>query len=291
MRNPLLFSLLACAAATAAVPTTNLCQDWVFRGQEYAPDFAWRRDSVFTRETERGFPPNEFSWKFRYDAATGYPRSMAIHSFDGTKSPTLSVSATADGFTMEDVESRQSLIHSYESRNDTLVHRTQFIDQGQTKVIWVGKVWATGRFETAAYDGMTDSTRSFLLQDTLRTIHWPGMDPNAQEIDNCTSPTPDSCVCRNSNLTTTLLARGPWNDGFSISSFWGDSAIYSTRIETYFLPFVANTGVARKAGGPRNPSRPSPLRWNGTRPSATSASANPLEQLRRGQIPANTPRP
>lgn len=272
MASILIIVQLGWNLAFSGLPSTNLCEDATFLLREHAPDFPWRQDSTHFLETEGSYV-NEASHKYSYDPATGLPQTRVSYS-NGDEPDRFVATPIQNGVVWEG--------------SDTLLVRME----GETSIvslrsrggpILTSSMWKNGHRWSWVSGSDVDSGRSSWVGDTLRIRTWTPRLSGSPAVEDCVSPTRDSCICLNAEDPPKRISRKSWGDGFVVASSQGNG-VFSELHEYFYQPFHPTTSMKPQS---RNKlfRQPYPIRWNGSRPSATSTSTNPLELLRHGQIP------
>lgn len=281
--------LVACALAGAAVPTSNLCEDQAMGSYNIADRSVWRVDSVYFVETSPGNEPNDWSWKYRYSATSGYPSSITVDFLEGEGPKTYPFTPIDGGFYIQSSEkgfeystfqskTDSFVIFSWTTRNDTIIDSTRV------------SIGAHGQFGLRYEKGFVDTIKSFWSGDTFFDMRLYSHARNTAtttyypSIDTCFTLSQDQCACHRGSESE-LIVRTAWNDGFKISASQLDSTDGNYRTTRIYRPLSAYTSVRRRWRIQAAQRPVGSLRWNGARSSGSSTSANPLELLRRGQIP------
>lgn len=283
-------ALVVCAVASAAVPTSNFCEDLAIGANSYAPGYSWRLDTAYFAESRLGQELNDWSWKYQYSATTGYPASITVDFLKGEGPKTYSFVPMEGGFYVQHSESSFEY-NLFGTKADTLV-RNAWKTQNDTVVDSAHIAsWEHGLFGLQYQKPFVDTFKVFWSNDTLFDMYLPSRDRNTStslyypSIDTCILRSQDGCECHNGSYSN-LAVRAAWNDGFKIFRSKLDSSYGNDISIRFYRPVSAYTSVKRR-GRTYAGQRPTEgWRWNGARPSATSNSTNPLELLRRGQIPA-----
>lgn len=287
--------LAACTTLGAAVPTSNLCEDQAMATYNIADRSVWRVDSVYFAETFPGQDSNDWSWKYRYSATSGYPSSITVDFFEGEGPKTYPFTPMDGGFYVQSSEkgfeyttfqskTDSFVIFSWTTRNDTIVDSTRV------------SIGAHGQFGLRYEKGFVDTIKSFWSGDTFFDMRLYSQARNTAtttyhpSIDTCFTLSQDQCACHRGSESE-LIVRSAWNDGFRISTSQLDSSHGNYRTTRIYRPLSALTSVKRKPKGSVGIRATEVFRWNGARSSEASSSTNPLELLRHGQIPTDKTRP
>lgn len=284
--------LVACAVAGAAVPTSNLCEDEQLFFNSVHPIFPWRLDSAYFAESPPGHF-NDWSWKYRYSGTTGYPTSITVDFLEGEGPKTYAFAPMEGGFYSQFSEGRIEH-HSFQTRADTLVH-TMWASQNDTLLDSARVLtWSHGRFGLHYEEGFVDTIKSFWSGDTFFDMDLPSRARSTSSstyypsIDTCFALSQDECACHRAPYSY-LSVRTAWDDGFKITKSKLDSSNGNDINIRFYRPLSVYTSVKRRAKGSLGIRPAETFRWNGARSPGSSTSANPLEHLRHGQIPPQTP--
>jgi len=287
--------LAVCTTIVAAVPTSNLCEDQALGFNTINERFAWGLDTAYFAESSPGQAVNDWSWKYRYSATTGYPTSITVDFFEGEGPKTYAFTPMEGGYyfqssdkgiTYSTFQSKADTVVSFgwTTRNDTIIDSTRV------------SIWEHGQFGLRYEAGFVDTIKSFWSGDTFFDMRLFSVARNTAtttyqaSIDTCFTLSQDQCACHRGSYSE-LIARAAWNDGFKISTSKLDSTYSNYRTTRIYRPLSALTTVKRRAKSNLRIQSAEAYRWNGALSSDASSSTNPLELLRHGQIPARTNKP
>lgn len=281
--------LVACVVASAAVPTSNLCEDAAIDANIYNPRYPWRLDTAYFAESPPGAKLNDWSWKHQYSATTGYPISITVDFFEGEGPKTYPFVPTESGFYIQNSELGFEH-HAFRTNADTLIHNA-WRTRSDTIVDSVRiSSWGHGLFGLQYEKLFVDTLKVFWSNDTLFDMYLPSRDRNTStsiyhpSIDTCFSISQNECECHNGSYSK-LTVRAAWNDGFKISRSKLDSSNGNDISIRFYRPISAYTSVKRRVRANAGQWPTESLRWNGARSPEASSSTNPIELLRHGQIP------
>ncbi|MEN9306522.1 MAG: hypothetical protein RL173_454 [Fibrobacterota bacterium] len=291
-----LFPMLmaVCTTIGAAVPTSNLCEDQALGFNTINKRFEWGLDTAYFAETSPGRAVNDWSWKYRYSATTGYPTSLTVDFLEGEGPKTYAFTpmdggyyfqSSEKGITYSTFQSKADTIASFgwTTRNDTILDSVRV------------SIWEHGQFGLRYESGFVDTIKSFWSGDTFFDMRLYSHARNTAtttyhpSIDTCFTLSQDQCACHRESESQ-LIIRTTWDDGFKISAMQLDSTYGNYRTTRLYRPLSALTSGKRRAKSTLRIQAVETYRWNGARSSGASSSINPLELLRHGQIPTESTR-